>query len=120
MRFYRSLLRLLPASFRDEYGEELMRVFARELRDASGLGGRMALSLRAAADVLGTAAKVHADILGQDLRQSARTLLRSPGFSAATIIIIALGVGATTAAFTLTDYVLLRPLPFPEDRKSVV
>ena len=119
MRFYRSLLRLLPASFRDEYGEELMRVFARELRDASGLVGRMALSLRAAADVLGTAAKVHADILGQDLRQSARTLLRSPGFSAATIIITALGVGATTAAFTLTDYVLLRPLPFPDADRLV-
>ena len=119
MRTYRLLLRLLPASFRDEYGEELTRVFAHERRNASGAGARIALWLRAVVDVMVTAVRVHLDMLRQDLRHSARSLLRSPGFSAATIVVIALGVGATTAAFTLTDYVLLRPLPFPDSDRLV-
>ena len=118
MRMYRWLLRLLPASFRDEYGDELMRVFARE-RAAAGFGARGSLWLGAFTDILVTAVRVHADMLRQDLRQSARTLLRSPGFSSASIFVIALGVGATTAAFTLTDYVLLRPLPFPDADRLV-
>jgi len=63
--------------------------------------------------------RVQLDILRQDLRQSARTLRRSPAFAAAAIVVIALGVGATTAAFTLTDYVLLRPLPFPDSDRLV-
>ena len=59
------------------------------------------------------------DGLRQDLRQSARAFRRSPGFAAAVILVTALGVGATTAVFTLTDYVLLRPLPFPEPDRLV-
>jgi hypothetical protein len=63
--------------------------------------------------------RVHLDILRQDLRQSARTLRRSPAFSLTAIIVTALGVGATTAAFTLTDFVLVRPLPFPHGDQLV-
>ncbi|HXT68175.1 MAG TPA: ABC transporter permease [Vicinamibacterales bacterium] len=119
MRPYRLLLRLLPASFREEYGEELTRVFAREWRDASGAGARVTLWLRALVDVIGTAVSVHVDMLRQDLRHAARSLRRAPGFSVATILVIALGVGATTAVFTLTDHVLLRPLPFPDSDRLV-
>ena len=59
------------------------------------------------------------DVLRQDLRQSLRALRRSPAFAAAGILITALAVGATTAAVTLTDYVLLRPLPFPDSERLV-
>ena len=55
----------------------------------------------------------------QDVRQAFRTMRRSPGFATAAIVVTALGVAATTAAFTLTDYVLLRPLPFPESDRLV-
>ena len=113
MRLYRLLLRCYPASFRHEYGEEMVRLFA-ERRRAAPLGGRLALWLEALGDALDTAPKTHLDILRQDLRYTLRALARAPGFAAAVIIVMALGIGATTAVFSVTDRVLLRPLPFAE------
>ena len=54
------------------------------------------------------------DVLKQDLRYTARTLLRARGFALTAVLLMALGVGATTAAFSVADFVLLRPLPFPD------
>src|ERR1700704_737649 len=54
------------------------------------------------------------DILKQDLRYTVRTLNRARGFSLTVILVAALGVGANTAAFSVADFVLLRPLPFPD------
>jgi predicted permease len=54
------------------------------------------------------------DILKQDLRDSARTFTRARGFALTAILVTALGVGANTAAFSVADFVLLRPLPFPD------
>jgi predicted permease len=55
---------------------------------------------------------VHWDILKQDLRYTARTLNRARGFALTAILVTALGVGANTAAFSVADFVLIRPLPF--------
>jgi predicted permease len=55
----------------------------------------------------------------EDLRYAARTLRRSPGFTATAVAVIALGIGAATASFTILDYTLLRPLPFPEPNRLV-
>ena len=52
--------------------------------------------------------------IGQDLRFAARTLTRSRAFSLTVILVTALGVGANTAAFSVADFVLFRPLPFPD------
>ena len=49
-----------------------------------------------------------------DLRFSARALRRNPGFTAAVVISLALGVGGTTAIFGVVNAVLLRPLPYPD------
>jgi predicted permease len=62
---------------------------------------------------------VHREILMQDLRYTARTIAGAPGFAAAAILVTALGVGANTAAFSVADLVLLRPLPYP-DAESLV
>jgi predicted permease len=56
----------------------------------------------------------HFDILKQDLRYAARSLTRARGFALTAILLTALGVGANTAAFSVADFVLLRPLAFPD------
>jgi len=118
MRAYRAALHLYPASFRAEYGEEMRAVFARRRRDASG-AAVAALWAVTLADILRNAAAAHWDILRQDLRYTARCLLRSPGFALTAILVTALGVGANTAAFSVTDFVLIRPLPFAAPERLV-
>jgi hypothetical protein len=113
IRFYRALLHLYPASFRMEYGDEMVAVFAQPYADATPLG-RVGLFLTAAGDEVRNALAVHWAILIQDLRYTARTLNRSRGFAVTAILVTALGVGANTAAFSVADFVLLRPLAFAD------
>ena len=102
--------------------QRIRRGDARRLRAAPARGGRAAgavgLWLETVAEVIGNAALVHWDILRQDLGYTARMLRRAPGFAITAILIVALGIGATTAAFSVTDFVLLRPLPFPGARSA--
>ena len=59
------------------------------------------------------------DDLGWDLRHAVRTLRRSPGFTAAVVIVLALGTGVATAMFGIVYGMLIRPLPYPDAGRIV-
>ncbi|MGH7696040.1 MAG: ABC transporter permease, partial [Gemmatimonadaceae bacterium] len=60
-----------------------------------------------------------ADSVMRDARFGSRWLRRSPGFTAAALLTLALGLGATTAIFSILDTVILRPLPYADDRELI-
>ena len=55
-----------------------------------------------------------------DLRSVMRQLAKSPGFTVTAVLMLAFGIGATTAIFSIVEAVLLRPLPFPDSERLMV
>ena len=63
--------------------------------------------------------RLHLDILAQDVRHAARALLRTPTFTVAAVLAMAVGIGAGTAVFSVVDRILFRSLPYPDDSRLV-
>jgi putative ABC transport system permease protein len=117
---YRLLLLLLyPSSFRAEYGEEMWRDFARNRQQASGFFALAMLWMASIGDAMRNGLAAHCDLLRQDVRYANRTIRRAPGFAATVVLVAALGIGATTAVFTVADHVLVRPLPYLHSERLV-
>jgi putative ABC transport system permease protein len=133
---YRALLRVCPAEVRDGHGEEMVRI-ARHCIEVEaarhGVAGRIAGEVRALADLAVFAVGARRDarrrrswsvtpaqpvsrrpiIMMRDIRSALRRMRARPLFSAAVVLMLALGIGATTAIFSVVDGVLLTPLSIP-------
>jgi putative ABC transport system permease protein len=118
-KLFSILLRLYPAAFREEYEREMRLAFKRRYRETDGLFERAFLWLSILPDTFTTATREHFDMLMHDIRYSLRTLRKTPTFTAAVVLTLALGVGATTAIFSLIHTVLLRPLPYAQSDRVV-
>jgi predicted permease len=114
----RDLAREIAAHFNEERAENIARGLTPEEAE------------RRARIKFGSARRVHEDLWQQnsvapfenvtrDLRYTIRTLARTPGFTLTAILVMALGIGATTALFTVVRSVLLNPLPYPHSSRLV-
>jgi predicted permease len=92
----------------DELAEEM--AFHREMA-AKNQGMPLGEPLRLREDSREVWGFLWLDRLGQDLRFASRTLRSSPGFTAAAVLVLAIGIGATVAAFATFNLAVLRPLP---------
>jgi putative ABC transport system permease protein len=106
-RRWRWLLRLLPSAFRDEHGAEIVRVWRGQQR-----AGERHVWAGALIDTLKVAPREHASFWWRNLRYAVRRAARTPMFTLAVILTLALGTGASGAVFSLINAVLLRPMPW--------
>ena len=60
---------------------------------------------------------VNMETLGQDIRYALRNLGKTPGFAAIAILTLALGIGASTAIFSVIDNILMEPFPYPDAQR---
>ncbi len=142
-RLYRLFRRCYPAAFRARFGRDMEETFDQDLADAKNRGSLAVAGLWARALVqailLGAEERFMATSVApnrppelfeesrsymstfiQDVRFAVRTFARNPSFTTVAVITMALGIGASTAVFSVVNGVLLRPLPYPDSERLVV
>jgi putative ABC transport system permease protein len=130
----RWLLSLYPPRFRREFGDAMLADFRERLRDASTFRAMRDLAVSGVREWVAPTFRDKSaglpeandrprahfwDDLRVDLRGALRGLVRRPGSSLAIIAILALGIGANTAIFSVVNAVLVRPLPLGDPGRLV-
>jgi putative ABC transport system permease protein len=119
-RWFRRVLKLLPAEFRADYGDDMERTFEAQRREAGReRGGVVRLWAETVRDLVRTAPREHAAQVHADVRYAVRSMRRRPGLTMAPALVFAIGVAATTAVFSLVDATLLRPVPYAHPDRLV-
>ena len=119
VRLYRGLLILYPAEFRNEYGRELCLALVDRCREQRSRLGVFLVWMQAALGVLAEAPKEHYHVMTQDIRHAFRVMWKDAPITVAAIAVLALGIGSTTAVFSLVNGILVRPLPYPQPERLV-
>ncbi|HMF60003.1 MAG TPA: hypothetical protein VK595_06510, partial [Vicinamibacterales bacterium] len=88
-------------------------------RDRARDEGALGLWLALLVDIVRTAPREQVNVLMQDIRHAFRLFVRTPIVTATAVITIALGVGGSTAVFSVVYAVMLRPLPYPAPDRLV-
>ena len=123
-----------PRERRERYGEEMTRVFQERIAEARGFGAGAALLLLAREVVGAAAAGVRLRVLGtgpgspgglpsldlpRDACYALRSLRRAPSFALTAVIVLAIGIGANTAVFSVVNAYFFSPLPFADSDQLV-
>ena len=132
---YRRMLRLYPPAFRARYGGAMEELFAELLEDSKARRRPFGVLAVAVAGLLDGARRAvverrrdaRARRRGEptmtswlsDLRYALRSFSRQPGTTALVVAMLAIGVAANTAVFSLLNGLFLRPLPFPDAERLV-
>jgi predicted permease len=137
LRLYRALLFVAPAALRAAHADEMADLFADRLVAAHAQGGGAVTRvwMSACADLLrarlaswreppGAALTIPIDerkgfMLGSDVRYALRSLARQRGATALVVFMLALGIAANVAVFSLVNGLFLRPFPFPHPDRLV-
>ncbi len=129
-RLYRYLLAVLPTPFRRDYADLMTAAFVEQLRNTHGPAVRLRLCADELLALLRLAVREHLSAFGNrplatirgdsrmqrilhDLRIAIRALMRDPAYAITAILTLALGIGGTTAIFSVVSSVILHPLPYP-------
>src|SRR4051794_34033264 len=133
-RVFRGLLRLYPRRFRRRFEAEMAALFVERRAAARTIPARAAFWAAVVADLVRSGARERGGRdplsrgghrgalggLGYDVRQAWRAVTRAPALAVFVVALMALTIGATTAAFSVVNAVLLRPFPFARPDRLVM